>query len=103
MAIVWLRTSLNVTAAPPRAGSLHGVHPLPPIIPEHQRRLHARSFPCLVHPAELQQEKESIILKEGETLVAVVEMKKGKCFLSASMPGIVQTERQRRKALLIII
>src|SRR6266446_2366052 len=29
MAIVWLRTSLNVTAVPPRAGSLHGTHPLP--------------------------------------------------------------------------
>jgi hypothetical protein len=55
--MVWLRTSLNVTAAPPRAGSLHGMHP-PPIIPEHQRRLHARSVPCLVFPAELPQEKE---------------------------------------------
>src|SRR5215471_17392272 len=44
MAIVWLRTSLNVTVAPPRAGSLHGVHLLLPIIPEHQRRLHARRF-----------------------------------------------------------
>jgi hypothetical protein len=34
MASVWLRTSLNVTAAPPRMGSLHGVPPLPPIIPD---------------------------------------------------------------------
>src|SRR5215471_8521794 len=44
MAIVWLRTSLNVTVAPPRAGWLHGVHLLLPIIPEHQRWLHARRF-----------------------------------------------------------
>src|SRR5215831_8172037 len=47
MAMVWLKTSLNVTTAPPRAGSLYSVPPPPPIIPEPQRRLHARSFPYL--------------------------------------------------------
>src|SRR4030095_2263343 len=41
MAIVWLRTSLNVTAAPPCVGSLHRAHPLLRIIPEHQQGLHA--------------------------------------------------------------
>src|SRR5712691_12135586 len=32
--------SLNVTAAPPRVGSLHRTHPVLLIIPEHQRGLH---------------------------------------------------------------
>src|SRR5262245_39873860 len=40
MASVWLRISLNVTAAPPRVGSLHRAPPLLLIIPEHQGGLH---------------------------------------------------------------
>jgi hypothetical protein len=42
IASVWLRTSLHVTAAPPRVGTLPRASPLLPSIPEHRQGFQAR-------------------------------------------------------------